>query len=171
MANLSQELATHLAIRERLLTLFPELTDDDQALLDTLEGESNLDLAIIAVVRSAEDDSDLVVGIEERIEQMRGRFSRLKERIQKKRDICAETMAAAGIKKIVAPEFTLSLSHGQRRVIITDEASLPQQFLVQPEPPPPAPDKKAIAAAIKSGAHVPGAELGNAADHIAIRRS
>ena len=36
---------------------------------------------------------------------------------------------------------------------------LPPEYHDEPEPPPPAPDKAAIAAALKTGASVPGCEL------------
>ena len=42
-------------------------------------------------------------------------------------------------------------------VVIDREQDLPPQYLLQPQAPPPMPDKKAIAAALKVGTPVPGA--------------
>jgi hypothetical protein len=42
---------------------------------------------------------------------------------------------------------------------VFDAAQVPAEFMKQPEPPPAAPDKTAIKAALKAGTDVPGARL------------
>lgn len=72
-----------------------------------------------------------------------------------------DNMQHMGIERIDCPMFSISIRKNPPAVEIFDQLSLPSQFMVVPEPKPPvaAPDKKAIAAAIKAGQDVPGAKL------------
>lgn len=54
----------------------------------------------------------------------------------------------------------------RRSVYVTDEAALPISFMRQP---PPKPDTEAIGQALRAGATVPGAELGNGVPFLSIR--
>lgn len=72
-----------------------------------------------------------------------------------------DNMQRMGIERIDCPMFSISIRKNPPAVEIFDQLSLPSQFMVVPEPKPPvaAPDKKAIASAIKAGQDVPGAKL------------
>ena len=72
-----------------------------------------------------------------------------------------DNMQRMGIERIDCPMFSISIRKNPPAVEIFDQLSLPAQFMVVPEPKPPvaAPDKKAIASAIKAGQDVPGAKL------------
>jgi len=72
-----------------------------------------------------------------------------------------DNMQRMQIERIDCPMFSISIRKNPPAVEIFDQLSLPAQFMVVPEPKPPvaAPDKKAIAAAIKAGQDVPGAKL------------
>lgn len=157
-------------LREQLLVQFPELAEDDQALVDTLDGLSDLDQMLVAVMRSTEDDSMMVAGIKARVEELTERGKRLAHRIETKRDLICRVMDHAGIKKVEAAEFTLSLRQAPDKVVITDETLLPPRFLRTPEPPAPQPDKKLIADALKAKQDVPGAMLSNGGVSLSIRR-
>lgn len=161
-------LAHHEYVKEQLRVQFPDA--DDQTLADTLEGESNLDELLIAVMRSAETDEMLVAGIKARAEELAERRKRLEQRIEAKRGIVLRTMERASMKPIEAPDFTLSLRRTPAAVVITDESLLPAAFLRTPEPPAPQPDKKAIADALKAKQDVPGAVLSNGGVSLSIRR-
>ncbi len=52
------ELHQHLYLKERLAAEFPDL--DDETLADTLDGETRLNEALAAVLRSREEDLALV---------------------------------------------------------------------------------------------------------------
>lgn len=171
MTNIAAALADHLALKERLLAEFPELAEDERTLLDTLDGISRLDEAIIAVIRSAEEDRTLVAALAIRIEELEERKARLEKRIERKREIAAEAMERGGLKKLTAPDFTLSLSAGAPKVIITDEGQIPAHLMVTPEPPAPKPDRRAIAGLLKSGVDVPGCVLSNPQPHLTVRRA
>lgn len=72
-----------------------------------------------------------------------------------------DNMQRMQIERIDCPMFSISIRKNPPSVDIYDPLSLPAQYMVLPEPKPPiaAPDKKAIAAAIKAGAEIPGAKL------------
>ncbi len=57
------------------------------------------------------------------------------------------------------PSYDLTSRAGSVRTVVEDEALIPEEFLVQPQPPKPKPDLAAIKAAIKAGRDVPGATL------------
>lgn len=168
--NLPNAVRHHEALRERLLAEFPELREDETALADTLDGVSNLDEAVTAVVRSLDDDEAMIAGIAVRVEELSERAGRYKHRVAKKREMIAAAMEAANLRKVVKPDFTLSLTPVKPKVIITDETAIPSPFLVWPEPPPPRPDKRLIAAALDCGTPVAGACLSNGGVGITLRR-
>lgn len=168
MSNLHGALSNHMYMLDQLRAAFPDQCDDDLA--DTLEGESNLDEMIIKTIRSNEDDEALVLGLSARLDELAERQARLKQRIATKRELVASVMDRADKKKIIAPDFTLSLSKRPRSVVIIDEDEIPAAFKVAQEPPAPRPDKKALKEALEGGATIPGACLSNAAPSLTVRR-
>lgn len=93
------------------------------------------------------------------------RLQALKDRRQRiaqgLRDYIKTNMEAAGIERIECPLFCLSIKKNPPAVEVLDEAEVPAQFWVTPEPKPPEPriDKKALAQVLKTGAAVPGVRL------------
>lgn len=77
------------------------------------------------------------------------------------RDYIKQNMLTLGIERIECQLFQISIRNNPPAVDIYDPLSLPAEYMVTPEPKPPvaAPDKKAIAKAIKAGVEVPGARL------------
>ena len=165
--NLAQELAKHLDLKGRLLAAFPELRDDPDALLDTLDGATDLRVQIEAILNSAEEDRMMAAALQGRLADMEARLKRFDARQDRKREIVALAMAEAGLKKIELDIATVSLVNGRQSVIVTDETAIPPAYLRQP---PPVPDKKLIGAALREGP-VPGCQLTNAPPHLQIRRT
>lgn len=91
------------------------------------------------------------------------RLQARKKAIAARREWCMgyllANMQATGITEIKHPAFTIKLRDNPDSVVIDDAAMIPAEFVRQPETPPPAPDKKAIAAALKAGTEVPGCHL------------
>lgn len=77
------------------------------------------------------------------------------------RDYLKTNMEAAGIERIDCPLFKLSIKKNPPAVEVLSVADIPIGYWTTPEPKPPEPrlDKKLIAADIKAGKFVPGAEL------------
>ena len=81
------------------------------------------------------------------------------------RALAFKLLKQAGLKKLELTAATLSIRAGQPRVIITDEARLPDYFIrIKREP-----DKHLIASYLKAGDAVEGAELSNSESVLAVR--
>ena len=68
-------------------------------------------------------------------------------------------MQESGITKLESPLFKIALRDNPPAVDVYEPGLVPNEYMRQPETPPPAPDKTAIKAALKAGKDVPGARL------------
>jgi hypothetical protein len=126
------EAAKYLQLSERLLADFPGT--DEETMLDTLEGITDLHEMIAAVIRSALVDEALQAGLRTRLEEMRSRLGRLAERGLKKRQLALETMNEVGLTKLEQPDFTVSTRMGSPSLIVVAEDTIPDAYWVpQPE--------------------------------------
>lgn len=167
MTNLHHAAHTDRALRDELLRRFPSLADDEQVLLDTLDGESNFDRQILAVLRSADHDEMLAEGIAARLDDLQTRKTRLVERVAQKRAAILAAMQMADRKKVELPDATVSVRAVPATVIITDEALIPPAYF---EPQAPRLSKAAIKTALNAGTDVPGAVLSNGGATLSIRK-
>ena len=87
---------------------------------------------------------------------MIARAERLERRADGIRNYLLFHLQVAGITKIEAPWFVVSVRKNPPSVVIEDEIQIPAEFMVQPPPPPPRPDKVAIGAKLKAGETVRG---------------
>jgi hypothetical protein len=90
---------------------------------------------------------------------MAQRRKAIESRVAHLKDYMLAGMMVAGVKKIEGPYLRLSIRDNPEAVEVFDAAQIPAEFMRQPEPPPAAPDKTAIKAAIKAGQEVPGVKL------------
>jgi hypothetical protein len=161
--------ASHIAewqrVREMLLASFPELADDEQALADTLEGETGLTDAVAALIRAAREDEAYEEAGAKIAAEQRERAARFGHRAMKRREAALSLMQAAGLSKLERPDFTASVGHSRGKVVITDEAALPDAFFRISR----SPNKTAVGDALKAGQEVPGALLSNAEPTLTVR--
>jgi hypothetical protein len=116
-------------------------------------------------VRSLEAEADMVLAEAERLRQ---RAKRLAEQAERLQDAMRRSLIATGTHCIKGQLFTVSLRRGSTRVDVTDDNALPTAFRrVVPETW--VPDKKAIGAALKAGADVPGAVLAQGEPTLTIK--
>jgi len=151
-------------LKTRLLADYPGLEED--CLLDTLEGITDLHEMIAAIIRSALLDEALQTGLRTRLEDMRQRLIRLEERGAKKRQLALEAMCVVGLKKLEQPDFTASARAGTPPLILVSESLVPESYWV---PQPPKLDRQALLTGLKRGAEIPGAQLGNPHPNLAVR--
>ena len=104
------EISTYLILADQLKARYAEL--DDDTLADTLEGISQLPDLITEIVRSGLEDDVLASALKQRLDDMQARLARLKERYDKKRALAAWAMSQAEIRRVQAPDFSLSLRPG-----------------------------------------------------------
>jgi len=69
-------------------------------------------------------------------------------------------MTSAKIRSIKSPQFSITISPGQDKVVITDISKIPKELMRQPKTPLAEPDKAAILAAYKADGTLPsGVEI------------
>ncbi len=159
-----QELNLHRYLRERLEAAFPEA--DEETLMDTLEGLSNLPEMLAEVLRSCLEDQGLAGALKARIGDMQERLGRFEERTRKKRELITSVMEEAGIKKLTEPDFTVSLRPARAPLMVIDEEAIPGDFWKAQAPRL---DRQGLISALSGGRDIPGAVLGNPAMTISIR--
>lgn len=137
---LDAAITTRLNLRDRLLTDFPGLAEDDQALLDTLSGIDDLEEQCLAVLRNAIEREAMGKALGELIDGMVARRRRLEEGAKNLRGAVLDAMQKARLPGIRAPDMSVSLSPGKPRLVILDDAAVPETLCRIERNP----DKKAI---------------------------
>ena len=90
-----------------------------------MEGITDLQEMIAAVIRSALVDEALHSGLRSRLDQMRERLSRLEVRASKKRELALHAMSEVGLTKLEQPDFTASTRVGSPALIVVSEQTIP----------------------------------------------
>lgn len=136
-----------------------DLDLDAQTVADTLEGLSGeLEVKAQNVAYVALNFEAAAEAIKAHAAKQTARAKALNARAEALRDYLARSMDAVGMQKIEGPGVKMSFRKSSA-VAIDGEDLIPDEYMRQPETPPPAPDKVAIAAAIKAGIQVPGAHM------------
>ena len=158
------ELSNHEYLKKRLEADFPDI--DDETLSDTLEGLTNLNEQLAAVVRSQQEDRVFSSALKERIQEMQDRLKRFEHRVSRKRDLVASVMERADIKKLTEDDFTASLRSTPPQLVLSDEDVIPENFWKVQSPKL---DRQLLIAHLKSGQAVEGASLGNGGMTVSVR--
>jgi hypothetical protein len=161
---LSVETTKYLQLKERILVNYPQA--DEETLLDTLEGITDLHEMIAAVIRSALVDEALHAGLCFRLDDMKERLSRLELRATKKRQLALEAMNEVGLTKLEQPDFTASARAGAPALVVIAEDRIPEAYWL---PQPPKLDRQAILGELKRGLAIPGAQMSNAKPVLTVR--
>lgn len=152
------------AEKKRLIELHPWLAEDQETLMDTLEGCTDLREAIAEVVRAAKIDEALSIGLSEYITALEARKFDHDQRAKAKRSIAFRYMSEHDIRSIKAPDHTISIRRIPPGVIIENENIIPEKFQKITKTP----NKTAIKKALEAGDDVPGATLSNGGETISI---
>ena len=164
MDQLTASRIHYKAIRERLQAEDPTL--DEQTLVDTVEGLTDLHEILMAVIRAALADEALARGLKGRIGEMEDRLGRLQDRASKRRQIAKEVMTELDIKKLQAPDFTASIRSGLPSLTVINETEIPSIYW---EPRDPKLDRVSLLADLKQGTDVQGAALSNPEPILSVR--
>lgn len=136
-----------------------DLDLDEQTIADTLEGAAGeLEAKAEAVACFAHGLDAMAAAIKVREAELKARRESVEKRADSLREYLSRTLQACGIEKIERPGAVISFRKSTA-VVINEPGLIPAEFMRQPEPPPPSPDKRAIGDALKAGREVPGAHL------------
>jgi hypothetical protein len=147
-----------------LKVLHPELVEDEESWLLSLESETDLNAMLTSIVRRIEDAKALVVGTKDRFEELKARKDRFEHRVETLRNLAFKLMSAADLSKVELPEATLSVLNTPPSVVITDEDNLPDIACKFERKP----DKAKIKELLASG-EVAGAAMSNGGQTVSIR--
>lgn len=137
-----------------------DLDLDPQTVADTLEGLSGeLEVKAQNVAFFARNLEATASAIKQAEADMAARRKSLEKRAEGLRQYIFTSMQVAGIEQIECPHFRLSIKKNPAAVDIYEPGLVPAEFMTTPVAPDPAPDKKAIADAIRAGREVAGAKL------------
>src|SRR5262245_40458469 len=162
--NLQLAATNYQVIRDRLRAEDPQI--DEQTLADTVEGLTDLHEIIGAIVRAALADEALATGLKGRIAEMQDRLDRLQECAAKRRQIAKDVMVELDLKKITAPDFTVSIRPGMPALLVLDEAAVPSIYW---EPREPRLNRQEVLNELKDGAEMEGVTLSNPEPVLSVR--
>jgi beta-phosphoglucomutase-like phosphatase (HAD superfamily) len=150
---------------EALRHTHPQIANEEDQWLLTLESETELHEFLARVVARMQDTDAKIDGIGNLIATLKARCDRFEQRSDAMRALAFKVLVQAGVKKLELVAATLSIRAGVPRVIIIDEARLPEQFVrIKREP-----DKHLIASHLKAGEPVEGAALSNSEPVLSVR--
>jgi hypothetical protein len=151
-------------IRDRIRAEDPHI--DEQTLADTVEGLTDVHEIVAAIVRAALADEALATGLKGRIAEMQDRLARVQDCSAKRRQIAKDVMTELDIKKITAPDFTVSVRPGMPSLLVLDEAAVPSIYW---QPRDPRLDRQGLLNDLKEGADIKGVALSNPEPVLSVR--
>lgn len=163
MGDISEAVRLYDEMKRRLEAEVPDI--DEETLLDTLEGCTDLHECIASLCRAAKDAEAMSEACNKRAGEIHDRARRHAARGERLRDIALWCMSEAGIPKVQQPDITISVGSTRPSVMITDEKLIPVQYLKTQM----SVSKTAIKEAIDAGKDVPGALLSNAKPSLMVR--
>ena len=155
---------TYRSIRDRIWAEDP--TIDEQTLVDTVEGLTNLHEIVAAIIRAALADEALATGLKGRISEMQDRLDRLQDRASKRRQIAKDVMIELDLKKITAPDFSVSIRPGLPSLMVIDEAAVPSIYW---QPGEPRLKRQVLLNELKDGSEIEGVVLSNPEPFLSVR--
>ncbi len=163
----SRQLQLETRAASVLRNLLLELTEDPDAIRDTVEAETNLRESIAAAYADQMEDQILLDGLNFTIAKLKERAERMEWRLEKRKAAIQKAMELGEIQKLQLPEAALSLRATPRKVEVTDMVVIPEQYWI---PQNPTLDKSKLKEDLLADIAVPGCTLTNGGVTISIRQ-
>jgi Siphovirus Gp157 len=156
MNNIQTSVRIYAAIKEQL-AFEHDLLPEDQCLIDTLEGLSDLPEQIAALVRDAVRASAMEDALKIIIADNQARKQQFAAKAERLRALALWAMTEANIPRVHAPDMTISQAPGRASVKIDDDNLVPDELcrIIRK------PDLIAIGEKLKSGEFIPYARFSN----------
>lgn len=164
---LDAAVTTRKILKEILLREYPSLAEDFETLNDSLAGLDSFEEECVAALRNIIEREAHGKALGGLIDDMQARKKRLEEGAKFLRGAILNAMQEVGVGKIRAPDMSLSIGYGKPKVVIVDEALIPDALCRISR----AANKTEIAKVIAAGEAVPGTELGNPQPFLSVHRS
>lgn len=103
-------------------------SDDEELLLDMLEGETDLFEIVRKLLDANEDDEGRKAALTEQMNIRKERRDRCDNRINKRRELIRELMEIAGVQKLPLPEATITRQKVKAKVSVKEADAVPQEF-------------------------------------------
>lgn len=133
----------------------PDATANAVAKIDLIEGAFEDKAKQIAfIIKNMDAMADAV---SHEAEAMAAREKSIKARVASIKEYLRSNMERCNVKKIECPQFKITLVNNPPKVNII--GTVPQEYMRQPEPPPPEVDKKKILEDWKQGVVIDGVEI------------
>ena len=97
---------------------------------------------------------------------MQDRLDRLQDRASKRRQIAKDVMVELDLKKITAPDFTVSIRPGMPPLLVLDEAAVPSIYW---QPSAPRLNRHGLLSELKEGTEIKGVALSNPEPVLSVR--
>lgn len=149
---------------ERLKRAFPELEDDLELLASTIEGETDFDALLDAILEQFLDRVTMREAVTRRIETLEERVARFDKAAELFKKMAFDLMTSADKTMVRRPLATLVVSKGRPRLVLDDDFNAQGYMKVETKPM-----KAEIAEALKSGIELPGAKLVDSEPVFSIR--
>lgn len=148
-----------VALRDAIRAEYP---DDDDLLIDMIEGETNAIDLIDRLHEEAEEARAMAAALKDREREMAERRTRLERRQEAHKEAIDRIMRVIGLEKIERPLATFSFRRNPSRPIIRDPDLIPDDLCKI--------ERKPIMAEIRKAGDVPGVEWTNGGTSLSIRR-
>lgn len=100
--------------------------EDEQAICDAIEGQTNFNEAVLAMAEKAKEYEGYAETCANRIGELKTRKERFEHTADKIRHAIGAAMTDLGVKSIPGATLTVSARHGAPGVLISNEELLPQ---------------------------------------------
>lgn len=152
-----------------ILALTPGVEMDEQLKLSMLEGETELNEIVSALLAENEDDEGVIAALDAQVDARAIRIERAKARIEARKKAIISLLDCARETTLRLPEATLSVRTLRPRPKVIDAAALPDEFVKIETIRKPDTDK--INEAFEGGLPLPpGVTLTNGGASLSVRR-